>query len=184
MTDQPDDETSNDRRKSTEDAANDIQPPIWTETHWLASNLGRKLILFDILLSVLIVAFLTLYEGLLSLIPFVDIATLVAGSEFRVTRVNIVLFTLLGALAYLFTPLYKDIDRSVEEVLEYNFRLAGAIPLAFGVFLFADLFLDNVQEASVSVLGINFLAGLFVNTFYKRLGVIADYFLPDDDSDS
>lgn len=160
----------------------DREAPEWTNTHWLESKWGRRFIVLDILLIIGILAVLvqwfrySIVEDPLSGRLSVYCSSVSAG--FDVTRLNVLLFTLLGALGYVFTPLYKDIHRSVGELLEYHFRLVGAIPLGFGVFLLSDYLL---QDNGIGVLALAFLAGLYVNTFYKRIGAIADYVLPPEE---
>ncbi|MEF8781798.1 MAG: hypothetical protein V5A39_11635 [Haloarculaceae archaeon] len=175
-----------------------LDAPDWTETHWLESRRAKQLVVFDVILTIIIAAILVLWSRSV-LLPVEDIipmsdnsSALVGGGantsavvsggnapgpSFEITRGNVLLFTLLGALGYVYTPLFKDIDRSAGEVLELNFRLAGAVPLGFGVFVLSEYLLQN---GGVGVLGLAFLAGLYVNAFYERIGAIADYILPSE----
>lgn len=153
-----------------ENGQGEVSPPEWTGKHWLKSNYGIGLIIVDIILTVIIMLLLFFISGTNG-----DLS----GASFSVTRLNILLFAILGALGYVFTPLFKDIDRSIGTVLEYNFRIPGAIPLGFGVFLLSDYLLQN---GGIGVLGLSFLTGLYVNIFYKRLGAIADWALPSEDT--
>ena len=162
----------------SDETTDEVEEPEWTENHWIATNTGRILILFDIVLSVAIASYM---------IGAVNPNVPIIGSEvinprFELTRLNVLLFTMLGTLAYIFTPLYKDIHRSTGDVLEYNFRIVGAIPLAFGIFLLSEYI---VPQGQTGILTLSFIAGLYINTFYKRIGVIADNLLPaEEDQDT
>lgn len=188
------------------DDGRELDAPDWTETHWLESRRAKQLVVFDIVLTIVIGAILALWSRSV-LLPIEDILPAInnssalvgggantsagvsggtaSGPSFEVTRGNILLFTLLGALGYVYTPLFKDIDRSAGKVMELNFRLVGAVPLGFGVFVLSEYLLQN---GGIGVLGLAFLTGLYVNAFYERIGAIADYVLPSqrdtDDEDT
>lgn len=165
-----------------EDTDEGPDTPEWCENHWLNHPVGWGLVVLDIVLVILVTGYLvrtapdSLASDPLSLVYLADDGG-VTGASFEVTRLNVVLFTILGALGYVFTPIYKRLDRSVEEILKYNLRIPGAVPIGYGAFLLSDFLLQN---GAFSTLALNFLAGLYVNIFYDRFGAIADALLPSD----
>lgn len=180
----PDDEVSG------EDA------PEWIKDHWLRSRRARRLVWFDVGLTVaLAIVAIGLFNGftVLERLPGVgagiefaeDAFGVGAGtddptSEFSVGAISVIVFALLGALGYVFTVLITDIHRNTGRILRINFRVVGAIPIGFGVFLLSDYILD---EVGIGTLGLVFLAGLYVNLTYKRLGSVADHLLPPESNE-
>ena len=160
--------------------------PEWCENHWLNHPAGWGLILLDIVLVIVVTAYLvrtapdSLADDLLSFIRLSDGGG-GSSASFEITRLNVVLFTVLGALGYVFTPIYKSLDRSVKEILKYNLRIPGAVPIGYGAFLLSDFL---IQGGAFGTLALNFLAGLYVNIFYERFGAIADVLLPSEDEDT
>lgn len=87
-------------------------------------------------------------------------------------------FSLLGALGFVFTSLFDDFDREAGKVFEDDFRLPAALLLGAGVYLLADVIVDDAVESDTFMLGIVFLAGLYVNRAYEHFGALTDRFLP------
>jgi hypothetical protein len=54
-----------------------------------------------------------------------------------------------------------------------GYRLVGALPLAAGVYLFSDAFVD-AESLSYSIAGLAFLSGLFVRLTLSRLSDVAE----------
>ena len=171
--------------------------PEWVEVHWLHSRLARRLIWFDIGLTLaLTIVVIGLFDGLTVIenlpavgsgIGFVedifgreiggDSGATEPTSGFRIGAISVTVFALLGALGYVFTVLVTNIHRSTGKILRVNFRVVGAIPIGFGIFLLSDYILEDVGAGT---LGLVFLTGLYVNLTYKRLGAIADHLLPPE----
>ncbi|PSQ15832.1 hypothetical protein BRD00_12505 [Halobacteriales archaeon QS_8_69_26] len=91
-------------------------------------------------------------------------------------------YGLLGAFGYVFTTLIREFDRSAMKVLQANLRVPAAIPLAAGVYVLATQFLGGVPPQRLMA-GLAFVAGLYVNLTYERIGRLADRLLATDDSD-
>lgn len=50
--------------------------------------------------------------------------------------------------------------------------------MGIGVYLLADVIVDDAIELDTFMLGIVFLAGLYVNRAYEHFGALTDRFLP------
>lgn len=90
-------------------------------------------------------------------------------------------YGVLGALGYVFTTVVREIDRSTKDLIHYNLRLFAALPLAAGVFLFGAQLL-GADPPTKLLAGVAFVAGLFVNLTYERIGDLADRLLPDEET--
>lgn len=88
-------------------------------------------------------------------------------------------YSLLGALGYVFTALIDDLHCETVDVLEYNFRLPAALPLGAGVYLLSEVILAEAGGAGPVTVGLVFLTGLYVNLAYRRLGALARRLLPE-----
>lgn len=173
--------------------------PDWIDDHWLESRRAKGLVAFDVALTVTLAAAVVALFG----VSFLEGVTLTVGvsitdgsgaifdlgmtvaersstSGVEATPSSVLVVTLLGAIGYVFTALYRDLDRSAGKVFELNFRLPGALPIAVGVLLLSNSILE---DGGVGVLGLAFLAGLYVNLAYERFGALADDLLPADGDD-
>lgn len=88
-------------------------------------------------------------------------------------------YGLLGALGYVFTTVVRESGRSASDLAGYNLRVFAALPLAGGIYLFADQLLGGGAPVRL-VAGLAFVAGLFVNLTYERIGALADRLLPTE----
>lgn len=145
--------------------------PDWLADPWYTSAFGWSIVLFDAVLTLGLVV-LTVEE--------LDV---IVDNGLRVTETGgipwfIYVFTLLGALGYVFTTLVDDFHRSTSKIIQYNFRLLAALPLGAGVFILADVIVPEAVDAPAFIGGVVFLAGLYVNLAYKRLGALAERLLP------
>ena len=91
-------------------------------------------------------------------------------------------FSVLGALGFVFTALIDDFRSSTLELLQYNLRVPAALPLGAGIFLFSGVLLNGADSGPL-VVALVFLSGLYVNLAYKQLGALARRFLPDTSED-
>lgn len=176
--------------KDPESTETDV--PKWLSTYWLESRVARVLVLSDVLLTaILAIAVAVLFHdpalsAVAEAMPWIDggqadagaMGNGASGAGFEATPTSAFVFALLGALGYVFTVLLTDLHRDAAKVVQANFRVIAAIPLAAGVFLLSDYILG---DAGVGTLGFVFLTGLYVNLVYERLGGIADHFLPAED---
>ncbi|MDB9279749.1 hypothetical protein PN416_07555 [Halorubrum ezzemoulense] len=137
---------------------------------WYRSRFGVGVIAADVLLTVgLAAGALLVTDG-----PFPGFAGLGSG----VVPLFVPLFSLLGALGFVFTALVERFDASVGTLVRYNLRLPAALPLGVGVYLLSDILLGGTTGDAPLVAGVVFLSGLYVNLAYKRLGALARRLLP------
>ncbi|MFC5277607.1 hypothetical protein ACFPM1_02315 [Halorubrum rubrum] len=149
--------------------------PEWLVRTWYRSSVGIAVAAGDLLLTVVLVAAATVtYDG--SVAGMGDIS---AG----LVPPYVPVFSLLGALGFVFTTLIERFDGSTARLLRYNFHLLAALPLGIGVFLLSDIVLAEAATNDALVAGTVFLAGLYVNLAYKRLGALARRLLPGKRSD-
>ncbi|WP_066411625.1 hypothetical protein [Halorubrum aethiopicum] len=149
--------------------------PEWLDRTWYRSGVGIAIAVGDLLLTVVLVAAATVtYDG-----SFAGVADLSAG----LVPPYVPVFSLLGALGFVFTTLIERFDGSAGRLLRYNFHLLAALPLGIGVFLLSDVVLGEAATNDALVAGTVFLAGLYVNLAYKRLGALARRLLPGGRSD-
>ncbi|GAA0521294.1 hypothetical protein SAMN04488066_12028 [Halorubrum aquaticum] len=168
----PDDGPRPDGRSDPEGSATG---PGWLDRTWYRSRVGIAVIAGDLLLTAVLVAAATLaYDG-----PLLGVAGLSTG----IVPPYVPVFSLLGALGFVFTTLIERFDGSTGRLLRYNFRLLAALPLGIGVFLLSDVVLAEAASNDALVAGTVFLAGLYVNLAYKRLGALARRLLPGERSD-
>ncbi|ELZ34215.1 hypothetical protein [Halorubrum tebenquichense] len=150
-------------------AASDGEPSRFDRT-WYRSPLGIAVIAVDLLLTVALAAAASLAIDA----PLAGIDRLSPG----VVPPAVPLFSLLGALGFVFTTLIERFDVSVGTLVRYNFRLPAALPLGVGIYLLSDIVLGRGVDDVPLVVGVVFLSGLYVNLAYKRLGALARRLLP------
>ncbi|ELZ41428.1 hypothetical protein C471_06103 [Halorubrum saccharovorum DSM 1137] len=142
----------------------------WLDRVWYRSRVGIALVVGDLLLTVtLVAAAIVPAEG-----PFAGATALSGGIVPRYVPV----FSLLGALGFIFTTLIERFDGSTGRLLRHNFHLPAALPLGVGIFLLSDIILGETPNSDPLVVGLVFLSGLYVNLGYKRLGALARRLLP------
>lgn len=142
------------------------------ERPWYASAGGTALLVLDSALLVAVAAgTTTLVAGWLAGLGGV---TWPAAAQ---VPVYVYGYGLLGALGYVFTTVVRGPERSASDLAGYNLRVFAALPLAGGVYLFADQLLGGATPVRL-VAGLAFVAGLFVNLTYERVGALADRLLP------
>lgn len=147
--------------------------PAWVEQPWYRVPAGSLLVMFDVGLALVLVA----------------VAAAITMGEWEVTVLgrtlnhagtvpsSIHVYTSLGALGYVFTRLIKDFDSTPVDIVHYNLRVPAAVVLGVGIYLFA-VGVGGLDPEGVLLHGLLFLSGLFVNLTYKRLGKLADKYLP------
>ncbi|ELZ55015.1 MULTISPECIES: hypothetical protein [Halorubrum] len=150
-------------------AASDGEPSRFDRT-WYRSPLGIAVIAVDLLLTVALAAAASLAIDA----PLAGVDGLSPG----VVPPSVPLFSLLGALGFVFTTLIERFDVSVGTLVRYNFRLPAALPLGVGIYLLSDVVLGQGVDDVPLVVGVVFLSGLYVNLAYKRLGALARRLLP------
>lgn len=91
------------------------------------------------------------------------------------------LFSVLGALGYVFTALVKEFDRTTKDLFDYNVRLFAALPLAAGISLLSELLFGDVPSNEL-LAGLAFIAGLYVNLAYERIGSVAERLLQSNET--
>ncbi|OYR53797.1 hypothetical protein [Halorubrum halodurans] len=144
--------------------------PEWLGRTWYRSGVGIAIAVGDLLLTVVLVAAATVtYDG-----SFAGAADLSPG----LVPPYVPVFSLLGALGFVFTTLIERFDGSAGRLLRYNVHLLAALPLGVGVFLLSDIVLAETATDDALVAGTVFLSGLYVNLAYKRLGALARRLLP------
>lgn len=173
------DEADRERERTVPESETEVEPEQYPESDvnegsplsetWYRSPIGVGAVAFDVLLT-LVLAYVTTrewngaFEGLddvpIGVIPW-----------------YVYVFSVLGALGYVFTTLVDDFDRETSKLLWYNLRLPAALPLGGGVFLLSDVMLEDLSQAGPLVVGTAFLAGLYVNLAYERLGALAERLL-------
>ncbi len=153
-------------------------PGWWDSGHWYQSTAGRTLILFDFVLT-LVLVYWTI-DG-----PWLG----TANSMFAIHDVpvgmipeTVYVVSVLGALGFIFTALIDSFHRTTGELIEFNVRLLAALPLGAGVFLLGDVLLPAADGTGPLLLGLVFLAGLYVNLTYNQLGALAKRLLARDRS--
>lgn len=137
---------------------------------WYRSPLGIAVIAVDLLLTVALAAAASLAIDA----PLAGVDRVSPG----VVPPSVPLFSLLGALGFVFTTLIERFDVSVGTLVRYNFRLPAALPLGVGIYLLSDVVLGQGVDDVPLVVGVVFLSGLYVNLAYKRLGALARRLLP------
>lgn len=77
----------------------------------------------------------------------------------------------LGGLAYVFTSLVVEFEKTTEELGRAGLRLLAAPLLAAGIYLLMRFFLDAPSTRQVA--GLSFLVGLYVKVTIEALGSLA-----------
>jgi hypothetical protein len=152
------------------DAAPGADDRPWLARTWYRSRLGVAVVAVDVLLTAVLAAAASVAIDA----PFAGIGGLGPG----IVPPFVPLFSLLGALGFVFTALVERFDASVGTLVRYNLRLPAALPLGVGVYLLSDLVLGQGVDEVPLVVGTVFLSGLYVNLAYKRLGALARRLLP------
>ncbi|SMO40166.1 hypothetical protein [Halorubrum cibi] len=154
---------------ATDDTADDEAD--WAARTWYRSKVGLAVVGVDLLATALLAG------------ATVTAAVDLSAASGRIVAPYVPVFSLLGALGFVFTALVDDFESTVGDVLRYNFRLPAALPLGVGIFLLSDVVLGETAADAPLVIGTVFLAGLYVNLAYKRLGALARRLLPNGRSD-
>jgi hypothetical protein len=162
-------QTSREREDGRESNETD-EPDGWLAQTWYRSGVGIAVVAGDLLLTVGLAAAAVVVSDGGGLRP-----EAVAGG---IVPSYVLVFSLLGGVGFVFTALIEGFDSSVGTVLRYNVRLPAALPLGVGIFLLSDVILGEAADDSTLVAGVVFLAGLYVNLAYKRLGALARRLLP------
>lgn len=149
-------ETSDPRVEPREVRPTDVdEPQVTAEADaWYASPFGIGVVGLDVALMLALAASTTNWGD--HLVPW-----------------EVYMFGALGALGYVFRSLLHGFDQSVREVLQANVQVLAALPLAAGIYLFADL--AHPAEPNLEfVAGVSFVVGLFVDLAYQALAKIAN----------
>ena len=152
------------------DAASGADDRPWLARTWYRSRLGAAVVAFDALLAVALAAAASVAVDA----PPAGVDGLASG----IVPPAVPLFSLLGALGYVFTALSERFDASVGTLVRYNLRLPAALPLGVGVYLLSDVIFGQGVDDVPLVVGVVFLSGLYVNLAYERLGALARRLLP------
>ncbi|ELZ46405.1 hypothetical protein C463_04314 [Halorubrum californiense DSM 19288] len=145
----------------------------WLARPWFRSRFGVGIVAVDVLLTVaLAVAASVAVDA-----PFAGVDGLGPG----LVPPFVPLFSLLGALGFVFTALTDRFDAAVGTLVRYNLRLPAALPLGVGIYLLSDVVLDQGVADVPLVAGAVFLSGLYVNLACVRLGALARRLLPTSD---
>lgn len=146
------------------------EPGGWLDRTWYRSGVGIAVVVGNLLLTVVLAA---------AAVVVSDGGAL--GAETATGGIvppYVHVFSLLGALGFVFTALIEAFDCSVGTVLRYTLRLPAALPLGVGIFLLSEVILGEAAADATLVAGVVFLTGLYVNLAYKRLGALARRLLP------
>lgn len=174
----------------TDEEPEEREPESALEGAWYESRFGVGIVAFDVVLTLSLVLMtmggLTLNSDYSN---YVWVSSV--GGEGPVNLSlglipwYVYVFSLLGALGFIFTTLFDDFDRDTGKLLEYNFGLPAALPLGAGVYLLAGVMFENPDELGAILVGTVFLSGLYVKITYKRFGALAERLLPasNDDGD-
>ena len=137
---------------------------------WYRSRIGVGIVAADVVLTVgLAVAASLATDG-----PLAGVDGLAPG----IVPPFVPVFSVLGALGFVFTALSERFDAAVGTLVRYNLRLPAALPLGIGVYLLSDIVLGQSVADVPLVAGVVFLSGLYVNLAYERLGALARRLLP------
>lgn len=92
-------------------------------------------------------------------------------------------YAALGAFGYVFTTIIREFDREAGKVLQATLRVPAALPLAAGLYLLSAQVVGSSAPDKL-LGGLAFIAGLYVNLTYERIGALADRLLPGEDGDT
>ncbi|PSP74898.1 hypothetical protein BRC81_17125 [Halobacteriales archaeon QS_1_68_20] len=134
---------------------------------WYLTKRGMTVFCLDAILALVVVAGTTDLASTVLAVVGIDWESAVTVDPF------VYLFGVLGALGYVFTALVRNYDRSTGELIKFNVRMLAALPLAASVYLLAELLFGDVPTDEM-LAGAAFVAGLYVNQVYERLGALAD----------
>jgi len=81
------------------------------------------------------------------------------------------LYGFLGALAYIFTSLLTEFEKSLRDFVVIGLRIPAALLLVAGFYLLISFFVEEPTKSIVA--GLSFLVGLYVKLALKGLGGIA-----------
>lgn len=95
------------------------------------------------------------------------------------------MYAFLGAGAYAVTSLAFNPKQSIVDTYRLTYRLIGALPLAAGMYVLADLIVASESLPKPPIAGLAFLSGLYVRLALKRLSHVAErlYGAANDDQD-
>lgn len=141
----------------------------WLVGPWYRSGVGIGVVVADVLL--------TLFLGVVTIVG-VDGTGVASGPLAGIVPWYVYVFSVFGALGFVFTALIEDFSRSTFELLHYNFRLPAALPLGVGIYLFSDILLGEAAADVPLVVGLVFLSGMYVNLAYRQLASLARRLLP------
>ena len=142
------------------------------ERQWHESRLGVFVLAVDVLLvGAVAVGTTGALAGLRSVVGLGEPVPAVTVPAY------VYVYGAFGALAYVFTRIVREMDRSTTELVHSNLRVLAALPLAAGLYLFAERLLGTAP-ATGSLAGLAFLTGLFVNTAYHRINALAKRLFP------
>ena len=157
-------------RGDSQESNREEEPGGWLERTWYRSGVGIGVVVGNLLLTVVLAAAAVVVSDGGAL----GAETVAAG----IVPPYVHVFSLLGALGFVFTALIEAFDCSVGTVLRYTLRLPAALPLGVGIFLLSEVILGEAAVDATLVAGVVFLTGLYVNLAYKRLGALARRLLP------
>ena len=157
-------------RGDSQESNREEEPGGWLERTWYRSGVGIGVVVGNLLLTVVLAAAAVVVSDGGAL----GAETVAAG----IVPPYVHVFSLLGAVGFVFTALIEAFDSSAGTVLRYNVRLPAALPLGVGIFLLSEVILGEAATDATLVAGVVFLAGLYVNLAYKRLGALARRLLP------
>jgi hypothetical protein len=137
--------------------------------HWYQNRLGIAVVALYVIFAVLAAAVTT--PPVLSVLG-------VTPTAMPTVPVYVYLFSLLGALAYVFTAILNDVHQSTNSVIEVGLRLPAAWMLAAGMYLLAGMFLPDRGSAVVPpvqiIAGLAFLVGLYIDLTLRVFAAVAE----------
>lgn len=170
-------------REDTDGAEDDApsEPSEGTERRWASrwyrSPVGLCLLGANVLLLLVLVALSAPTPGTAA--PTVG-NTAASSAGLPTVPWYVYVFGGIGALGYVFTSLLVSFERTVGSVLRVTLRVPAALPLAAGVYVVAAQLAGGSVDPRYGA-ALAFLAGLYVNLAYRRLGALADRLLPGED---
>lgn len=81
------------------------------------------------------------------------------------------LYGFMGAMAYVFTSLLTEFDKSTGELLQVGLRIPAALLLAAGLYLLSGFLVGDGSDRVLA--GMSFLVGLYVKLALEALGGLA-----------
>jgi len=142
-------------------------------TKWYRDRAGVAVIALYVLLTAgaVLVATGTLFDGVTTVPGSGSSGSGSSGSPVEVPG-YVLLYAFAGGLAYAFTSVLTEFEKTVKEVIVTALRLPAAVLLATGVYLLAALLFDSSLNARLMA-GAAFLVGLYVKLAVEGLGAVA-----------